>query len=846
LALINYKYVRPEIAIHHIVNAYQIFTLCLILFAIHIPFTESVYAQDTGLSDIIILGDETVPITGEQTLLEGFVTNETGESSLQGATIFIEELNRGATSDQNGYYRISLAQGEYTLIARYIGMQTRSIRIRIHSADTLRITLADQELDLEEIIVEGTVSGSILRRPIPGLTTSTITDLEQLPQLMGEIDVVQSLVSLPGIQTVGEGASGFNVRGGREDQNLILMDGAPLFNPSHILGLFSVFNPDATENFSLFKGHMPEQFGGRLSSVLDVRMKRGSFEEYSLQGGVGLYSGRIMVEGPVIEGKTSFLLSGRGAASGIIFALAGKNRELMSISLPSDVYNSRAEFYDSNLKLSHRLNSSNTIDLSFYASSDLFRFSDEFGYSWRNRIANLTWRSIITDNLISEVSIAANSYSSNNFTPSGPENFNLRTGIGFTRMNSNSIFTGFKNQVIRFGGEWSRYTGHDQKLKPYTDESLRIEERLPGNRGEEFSLYAGNEIELSSLITLSIGGRYTLYNQKGPATVYEYMENQPVSMETVLDSTEYSSGDNIVTYRGFEPRISASFSAGNNQSIKLSYNKSRQYIHQISNNTTSTPADLWQVSTPYIPPQLADSYTLGYYLQIADNKWDSSVEIYYRDIQNLVEYRDFAEFFMNPQLETAIISAKGRSHGIETSVQKNKGQWTGRISYSYSRVFARTGNNNPETTINSGDWYPADYDQPHNLFLSAVRQLGEKSAFSFNFTWRSGSPITSLQSIYIDSDTVVPIFSERNQSRVPDYIRLDASFTIADNIWKNRKPNTNKRRTDSLNITLYNVLGRANAFSVFYQRPAEAVVPGAYRLSVLGAVIPSITYNFSY
>lgn len=812
----------------------------------HISISESARAQTTSNSDIIILGDETISITGQETVLEGFVTGKKEDVPLQGATLFIEELDRGTTTDEEGYFRLSLEQGEYTIVARYIGMESKSLRIRLHSTDTLHITLEEQELDLEEIIVEGTSFWDILRRPITGLTLATISDLEQLPQLMGEIDVVQSLVTLPGIQTVGEGASGFNVRGGREDQNLILMDGAPLFNPSHVLGLFSVFNPDATENFFLYKGHMPAQFGGRLSSVLDVNMRSGSYEEFSLQGGVGLYSGRLMAEGPLVDGKTSFLLSTRGAASGVVFALAGKNRDLMSVSLPSDVYNSMADFYDANLKISHQLNPSNTIDLSLYGSNDFFRFSDEFGYSWKNQIANLKWRSILNENLFVDASIVATSYTSNNFRPSGPENFNLQTGIGYTRINTNAVFTGFDDQIIRLGGEWTRYTGQDQGLEPYTNESIRLAESLPGDRGEEFSVYAENEIEITSSFTVSVGGRFTHYNQKGPATIYEYADNEPITLASATDSTVFSSGDNIVAYRGFEPRISASFAIGSNQSVKLSYNRSRQYIHQISNSTTPTPADLWQVSTTHIPPQQSDSYTLGYYRHFLENNYESSVEVYYRDIYNLVEYRDFAELFMNPQLETAVISAKGRSHGIETSVQKNTGKWTGKLSYSYSRTFARTDNDHPETTINSGSWYPADYDQPHNLFLSAVRQLGEKSAFSFNFTWRSGRPITSLASNFVDSNTTVPIFSERNQSRVPDYIRLDVSFTIADNIWKNRTPNPDKRRTDSVNITLYNVLGRANVFSVFYQRPDDSPVPEAFRLSVLGAVIPSISYNFTY
>lgn len=842
----NLKSVTHQIPGNRNSIAHLKYFFCAVLFMFSLPIINTLTAQNVSNSDIIILGDDRIPLTDEHAVIEGIVMDEEENRPLQGATIFIEELDSGTTSNERGYYRIEVEQGEYNLLTRYIGKKTKSLRIRVHSSDTLQIYLSEQDLGLDEIVVEGINSRDRLRLPVTGLESSTIRDLEQLPQLMGEIDVVQSLVSLPGIQTVGEGASGFNVRGGREDQNLVLMDGAPLFNPSHVLGLFSVFNPDATESFSLYKGHMPEQFGGRLSSVLDVDMKKGSYEEFSLNGGVGLYSARVMVEGPIIKNKTSFLISTRGASSGVIFALAGKHREQMSFSLPSEIYNSRADFYDSNVNLSHRINNANSLNLSLYGSGDFFRFSDEFGYSWNNRIANLKWESIISDNFYTDASFVVNSYSSDNFTPSGPDNFNLQTGIGYTQLNTSSIFTGFEKQVIRFGGEWTRYSGHEQKLKPNTNESLRKTEEVPGQKGEEISIYAGTEVELTSALTFSIGGRYTLYNQKGGATIYEYMDGEPLSKESIIDSTTFSSGDNIVNYQGFEPRISTSYSIGNTQSFKISYNRSRQYIHQISNNTTPTPADLWQVSTPYIPPQQADSYTLGYYRQFLENEWDSSIEVYYREVQNLVEYKDFAELFMNPQIETAIMSAKGRSHGVETSIKKNSGDWSGQFSYSYSRTFARTGNEHPEETMNSGEWYPADFDQPHNVFFSAVRQLGEKSAFSFNFTWRSGRPITSLRSNYLDSGTTVPVYSDRNQSRIPDYIRLDISFNIADNILKNRNPDPDARLSNSVNITLYNVLGRANAFSVFYQRPEEATVPNAYKLSVLGAVIPSITYNFSY
>lgn len=789
---------------------------------------------------------EEQPTAINEIRITGIVTSGNTGEPLQGATIYIQEVEQGITTDEDGFFELTLAPGEYTIRVQYLGMESITREVIVDEDTHLEFMMNEQDLDLGEIIVEGVGFGDNIRGAVTGVEVVSIRDLTQLPQFMGEIDVVQSLVALPGVQTVGEGASGFNVRGGREDQNLVLMDGAPIFNSSHVLGLFSVFNPDVTDDFALYKGHMPERFGGRLSSVLDVSIRSGSMREYKVHGGLGLYSGRVMFEGPIIKDKLSFLIAGRGAASEVIFQIVGKERDMMRISLPQDVYNSSASFYDSNLNLAYRVNSNNRVSLSYYGSHDSFKFSDDFGYSWGNQIGNLKWSSALSDHLFSDFSAVKNHYKSSYFTPIGPDAFDLQTGIGYTRFQENFLYTGLQNQTINAGFEWTHYSSDDESIAPYHDRSVIATEKVPKDSGREIGFYLGDEIELGRQIQFSLGIRYSLFHHIGPDTQFEYQEGVPRTGSSITDSTGFTSGEKIATYQGFEPRISARISMTDDSSIKFSYNRTRQYLHQISNSVSPTPADIWQVSTSHLPPQKSHNYSIGYFRNFDGTNWETSIDFYYRDVDDLVEYIDFAELFLNPHIETDLISAKGKAYGSEINIRKNSGKWTGWLSYTLGRTFVKADHEFPDRRINKGEWYPSNYDQPHNVSLIGVRSLGENSAFSFNFTWRTGRPITAIRSSYLDNSTTVPVFTDRNSNRIPDYIRLDLSFTIADNIWAYRTPNPNRRISDSANITFYNILGRKNAFSVFYQRREDAAVPSPYRLSVLGAVIPSFTYNLNF
>lgn len=519
--------------------------------------------------------------------------------------------------------------------------------------------------------------------------------------------------------------------------------------------------------------------------------------------------------------------------------------DLMRVALPQDIYDSNAWFYDLNANLSHHISRNHRVNLKAYGSDDHFLFSDNFGYSWSNRLASLTLNSILGDQLFSRFTAAVYNYRSAHFDPSVVDAFRLDNGIGYYRLHEELLFTGFENHTINAGAEWTRYRSRDETIRPYDDQSPVRFGSVEKDHGEELAFYIGNEFELIPGMLLSAGLRYSMYNRLGPAHIFDYQEGVARTRDSITDTTRYTSGERITGFSGFEPRLSSRISLGSSASVKLSYNRTRQYIHQISNNISPTPTDIWQPGTRYLPPQLSDSYTIGFYRSFRE-QWEFTTEVYYRDINNLVEYIDFAELFMSEHIETELLSGEGRAYGGEAVFRKNTGKWTGWLSYAFGRTFVRVQSEFEDLQINRGEWFPSNYDQPHTINVVGHRRLGDRSAFSFNFAYRTGRPVTALTSSYLEENTTIPVWSQRNEYRVPDYIRLDISFTIAENIWKDRTVDPDRRLSDNMNITFYNILGRKNAFSVFYQRSPGANVPDAFKLSVLGAMIPSVTYNFSF
>ncbi|MEZ4993287.1 MAG: TonB-dependent receptor [Saprospiraceae bacterium] len=780
--------------------------------------------------DTIDIGTPAMIGISKTVVLSGKITNPASGESLMGATIFARDLGVWTVTNDSGRYDLILPVGQHEVVFRSFGLEEKVKVINLYVNGVVDIGLQERSFSLEEILVKARPSNQNVVDVRSGVVSLNVDNIRELPTLLGELDVLKSLATLPGVSTIGEGAGGINVRGGKVDQNLVLFDNAQLFNTSHALGLFSVFNPDVIQNFTLYKGSVPAQYGGRTSSVLDVEIKKGNFDEFHLKAGLGAISSRVLVEGPLWKGHTSYLLAGRASYANWI---------LKSVERP-DIRNSRANFYDLTGVLSHRFNINNTLSLSHYNSYDFFRFGLQFGYQWRTYTTTLKWNSIIRPNFSSSTSLILGGYRNQQFEPQGADAFDYRNGQQYTQLKQNFVWNAGEHHLLNFGAEGIIYKNQPNRIDPRGDQSTVISEEVSRETGREFAVYLNDDFELSPKLALSAGLRYSVFQALGPDQVYLYQAGEPLTPYNIIDTVSYTSGAVINTYNGFEPRFSLRYRLGENGSVKLSYNRMRQYIHLISNTSASTPVDVWQLSTAYIPPQISDNYSLGFFRNFNDNNIETSVEGFYRNIRNLVDYKDFADLLLNEHLETDLLPGKGKAYGLEFLIKKNEGRWSGWLSYTYSRSLVKVDGNRKETQVNGGAWYPSSFDKPHDFTLVAKYEVMKNIFWGINFVYNTGRPITAIVSSYELNNVIIPHFSDRNAYRIPDCYRLDMSLTI------NGKKLVNRRYRGSFTLSIYNFLARKNAFSVYYQQTREKFIPSATKLSVLGTFIPAISYNFSF
>lgn len=746
---------------------------------------------------------------------------------IAGAALFVDGLKYGNSTDLSGRYFIQLPFGKYRLTVRHLGMAPLTNRLAIYANGVINFEMTEKPQALEEVIIRARKEDDNIKEVVGGITKLNITEIKRLPAFMGEVDVIKSIQLLPGINTVGEGSSGFNVRGGRIDQNLIMMDGGQIFNSSHALGLLSNFNPDVVEEFTLYKGNVPAQFGGRASSVLDVRTRSGNFDNWKVKGGIGLISSRLAVEGPIIKDKTSLIVGSRFSYSDWVLKAVGE----------TDVRQSSASFYDVNANLTHRFSSKNQIALTLYQGNDFFRFSHEFGYEYTTRLINLKWKSIFNDHWSSTLTAVSGDYESKLYDFNATSARSLTNGIGYYQVKETMLHTVGESHALTFGAEMNLYNAKPEITRPFGSNSTTLAQRVEKDRGREVAFFANEEFTLSPVISFTAGIRYSMYQNVGADTVYHYQPGQVKSVTSVQDTTYYADNQAIQTYQGWEPRVSARFSLTPEKSIKVSYNRMRQYIQLISNGTAPTPIDLWQVCNPHLQPQIADNYAIGYFQNARDNMFELSGEVFYKTTSNLVEYKDFAQLLLNRHLETELLQGHGKSYGIELYAKKNSGGWTGWVSYTFLRSFIQVNGTHPEEQVNQGNWYPTNYDKPHTVNITANHRLGKNMRFAANFTYSTGRPTSALESNYRAGSVAIPIYSERNQYRIPDYWRLDISITLNSVL---------KKVDDNLTFSVYNLLGRRNAYSIYYQQPAGDPIPQGYKLSILGSALPSLTYNFTF
>ncbi|MBN7810606.1 TonB-dependent receptor [Algoriphagus sp. H41] len=760
-------------------------------------------------------------------LLRGKVRDNEMKSMLPGALFSIPQLELAAQADGKGEFSVQIPEGTYIGYFSSMGKQTEQKILKVYRDQEIDVTLFESVSELDLVTVTDRAIDANVMSTLPGATRMPMEELKLLPPLLGEVDVVKSMLLLPGVSTVGEGASGFNVRGGGVDQNLILMDGTPVFNPSHMFGFFSIFNQDAVNDAMLYKGDIPAAYGGRLSSVLDIKTKAGDAEEWSLQGGVGFLSSRLGFSGPISD-RTQVMATARAAYPTWV---------LQKIPNPS-VSGSSTNFLDGNLRIDHKIDDRNSLVLSGYTSTDYFRFDSDTAYTWQSNLASLKWKAYWGEKLGSEVNLSYSGYRYSVLGERTPMDFELRSSIDYVGLQQQFEWSGEKLEGLTFGYQIGSYQMGMGDLQANSPESIVAPELVQDEQGLEGAVYFQMPWKISDRLEGQAGLRYSHFAAMGPKEVYLYEPGMPMDQETVTDTVYYNSGEVIKSYGGFEPRFTLRYAFTEDFSLKASVNRSIQYLHLLTNNFASAPVDLWKLSDSYIQPQKAWQYALGLYKNLKQNTVETSLELYYKDMPSIVEYKDGAELFLNPTLETDLVMGTGYAYGSEFMVKKNGGKVNGWVSYTFSRSFRKVVPEYGEP-INNGDYFPANWDQPHDLTVVATWQPVKRVSFNATFNYRTGRPITLPSGVYDIGGEIVIDYQERNQARIPDYHRLDLGATY----YFYQRKNSDFR--SYITFSLYNAYGRKNAFSWFFQSSPEAGIPKSYRLAVIGTMIPSVTYNFS-
>ncbi|MCA1752119.1 MAG: TonB-dependent receptor [Flavobacteriales bacterium] len=664
--------------------------------------------------------------------LSGYIRDaETGEE-LIGATVYIEEIKGGTTANLYGYYTISLAPGTYNATFNYLGYQAIKTEIELTNNVTRDMELIPDRLQLEAVEITSEKANRNVSSLETGVSRMDAKKIKDVPQFMGEVDIIRTIQLMPGVTTVGEGATGFNVRGGNIDQNLILLDEATMFNTSHLFGFFSVFNADAVKDISLYRGGIPAKYGGRLSSVLDVRQKEGNSKEFAGNAGIGLISSRLMLEGPIVKDKASFMIAGRRSYGDILAPIFNP-----------DLRGNQLFFYDLNAKLNYTINNNNRIFFSAYTGADEFRFDEAFASSWGNTTATLRWNHLFSPRMFSNFTAVYSDYTYSLGVPTGSQAFNWQAGIQNYDLKADFTYQPNMNHSLDYGVQGIFYTFSPGRAEGIGDDSFFNVFEVQKEYAAEMAAYIGNKHTITDQLSLQYGLRYSRFLNLGARDVFLYADDNPNDPDNIIGSREYNRGEVIADYGGFEPRFSANYTFNQQSSVKLGYNRMRQYIHLVSNTTAATPLDIWTPSGKYVEPAIADQLSLGYYRNFKDNTYEASIEVYYKDYQNLLDYRDNAQLLLNQSLETELLQGIGRAYGMELQVQKVQGRFTGWISYTLARSEVQV------EGINRDEWYPSNWDKLHDVSVVGNYRLSDKWQFGAVFSYMSGRPITYPDGRYV-------------------------------------------------------------------------------------------------
>ena len=782
---------------------------------------------------LLILFTSLQSFAQEKFTLSGVIEDKVNNETLIGVNIIIPELQTGATTNEYGFFSITLPEGTYKTQVSYLGYTTVEQTIVLDKNQTLNYSLEESTETLDDVVITKNVEKISLRKPQMSVNSLSIKTIKQMPVVLGEVDVIKSITLLPGVTNAGEGSSGFNVRGGAADQNLILLDEATIYNSSHLFGFFSVFNPDAIKDIKLYKGGIPAKYGGRVSSVLDIYQKEGNKKEFHLNGGIGLVSSRLLAEGPLKKDKGSFLLGGRSSYAHLF--------------MPLFDLDSKAYFYDLNTKLSYKLNPNNSVYLSGYFGRDVFQLSDSFENSYGNAVVNFRWNHLFSTKLFSNLSLIYSDYDYNldlNFVKfewkSGIQNFNLK--YDFKHYLSNNI-------KLTYGLNSIYYKFNPGKIEPTSDTSGINPYKLIDKFAFENAVYIDAEQKLSKKLTVNYGLRFSSFLRLGQDELSMYADDNPILFNDELQiyetaeptSTEtYKRGDIIKSFANLEPRMSLAYQLNSKSAVKASYNRMSQYLHLLSNTSSPTPLDIWTPSGKYIKPQLLDQVALGYFKTFNDNTYSLEVETFYKTIKNRIDYVDGADLIANDNIEQVILNGKSRAYGLEVLFKKTEGRFKGWFAYTLSKSEQKTeGRTALETGINNGEWYKTPYDKTHDVSLTTSYDLNKKWTLSSNFIFQTGQPTTYPNGQYEYNGINIPNYEARNSSRLPAYHRLDVSATFVP------KPNSKKRWKGEWVFGIYNIYNQKNAASINFRENQDSGNNEALRLAIFGA-IPSVSYNFKF
>lgn len=771
----------------------------------------------------------------ERFTLSGTVSDSNSNETLIGVNLYIPELKTGITTNEYGFYSITVPKGSYTIRISYMGYNSLEEKIQLQQNTKTNFKLYSAENTLKEVIVTDTKSKIDIRKPEMSVNKLSISAIKRMPVVLGEVDVLKSILLLPGVTNAGEGASGFNVRGGGADQNLILLDEATIFNSSHVFGFFSVFNPDAIKDLKLYKGGIPARFGGRASSVLDIYQKDGNSKKFSANGGIGLISSRLLLEGPLVKDKGSFLIGGRSSYAHLF------------LKLSEDQKDNAAYFYDLNTKLSYKINPNNNLFLSGYFGRDVFSLANSFTNIYGNSTLNLRWNHLFSNKLFSNLSLIYSDYYYGldlDFVgfkwDSGIKNYNIKYDF------KNYISDRFK---LNYGLNAIYYDFNPGIIKPSDSNSGINFSQLDKKYAFEPAMYINADQEISSSLSISYGLRYSLFYRLGQSDLNVYTNNNPVIFNPELQiyekaspigKTTFDKNKVMKSFNYLEPRFSAAYQLNDNQSVKASYNRMVQYLQLVSNTSSPTPLDVWTPSDAFIKPQIADQVALGYFTNFNNDLYSLEVETYYKKVQNRIDYIDGADLIANNALEQVILNGQMRSYGLEIMLKKNEGRLNGWISYTLSRSEQQTpGRTNLETGINDGQWYKSAYDKLHNLAVTSSYLLNEKWSFGANFTLQSGQPVTYPNGQYQYLGITIPSYGLRNENRLPTYHHLDISATLTP------RKNDNRNWKGEWVFSIYNLYNRKNAAAINFRQNSETGNNEAVKTSIFG-MVPAVSYNFKF